>query len=99
MTPEEWLNENLPPTETLPLARLYRDGILVSNGRAHVDGDRRRGVFWATDGAAPDLPISDASIVVDGQTFAVKDVSTCSAPLSDHWHFSLAESVQRRETV
>jgi hypothetical protein len=24
MTPEEWLNANLPPTQALPLAKLYR---------------------------------------------------------------------------
>ncbi len=99
MTPEEWLNANLPPPHTLPIAKLYRDGTLVSNGRAHVDDDNRRGVFWAMDGAAPNLPIPDASILVDGKTLEIKDVTKCSAPLSDHWHFSLSQSVQRKETL
>ena len=99
MTPEEWLNANLLPPQTLPFAKLYRDGTLVSNGKAHVDDDNGRGVFWATDGATLDLPIPDASILVDGQTLAIKDVTKCLAPLSDHWHFSVNESVQRKETL
>ena len=89
MTPEEWLEANLSRAEDLPTATLDRDGALVSRGKVHLNRERQRGIFRSTDGATPDLPISEAMLTVNGQRLAIKDVERCSAPMSDHWHFSL----------
>jgi hypothetical protein len=91
MTPEEWLEANLPRSENLPPATLQQNGAVISRGKAHLDKERKRGVFWSTDGAKPDLPIDEASLTVAGERISVEDVQKCSAPLSDHWHFSISD--------
>lgn len=89
MTPEEWIKANLPPVETLPAATLSLDGTVVARGKAYVDSETQRGVFWATDGANLSLPILTASLDVSGRTLAISDVSRCTSPFAAHWHFFL----------
>lgn len=90
MTAEEWLAENLPPPEKLPVAKLYFEGGLVASGHVFIDAVNHRGLFYPSDEAilAPLYP--EAILKQDGRPeIRILKAAKCSTPLSNHLHFAL----------
>ena len=89
MTPEEWLHQNLPPSENLQSSTLHHNGVLLSKGRVYVDIVNRLGVFLSDDGKKLELPIPEAILMIDGKCTLIRDVERCTSLMSEHLHFSL----------